>query len=310
MTEEKKYLFGPVPSRRLGLSLGIDIVPFKVCTLDCIYCQLGKTTEKTIKRKKYVPIEAVLAELEQRLTEGVKTDYITISGSGEPTLNCLLGELIDGIKKITDIPVAVLTNGTLFYDCEVRADCAKADVVLPSLDAADQQTFEKINRPHPDISIDMLLDGLVKFRDEFAGQIWLEIFIIEGFNADSTQIDKIKQAVERIRPDRIQLNTAVRPTAETAVEKTSLEKLRAIAEKLGPHCEIIADFQLSQGGQILESKAEDVLSLLKRRPCSLEDICAGLGINRNEALKYITIFQKNGLLSSEQSAGTCFFKAN
>jgi len=310
VTEEKKYLFGPVPSRRLGRSLGVDIVPFKACTLDCIYCQLGKTTEKTVKRKEYVPIEPVLTELKQRLAEGVKADFLTISGSGEPTLNCRLGELIDGIKKITDIPVAVLTNGTLFYCPDVRADCAKADVVLPSLDAADSRTFEKINCPHPDISIDKLLDGLVKFRDEFAGQIWLEVFVIEGFNTDNAQIDKINQAIRRIRPDKIQLNTAVRPTAQAAIVKIPPRKLQVIAEKFGPDCEVIADFSVLQCAQMTEGKTEYVISLLKRRPCSLNDICAGLGMHPNEVLKIITVLQNKGLVSSETKDGISFFKAN
>ena len=176
MSEEQKYLYGPVPSRRLGLSLGVDIVPFKVCTLDCIYCQLGRTSEKTMERKDYVDVEAVLAELRAKLVEGLEADFITISGSGEPTLNAGLGQLIEGIKKITNIPVAVLTNGTLLTNQSVRADCARADVVMPSLDAGDDQTFRKVNRPHKDISIENLIAGLCAFRNEFAGQMWLEVF--------------------------------------------------------------------------------------------------------------------------------------
>jgi len=180
VAEEKKYLYGPVPSRRLGLSLGVDIVPFKVCTLDCVYCQLGRASRKTIERREYVPVKAVLAELKERLAQGVKADFITISGSGEPTLNSQLGELIDGIKKITDIPVAILTNGTLLYRQNVRADCAKADVVLPSLDAGDEQTFQKMNRPYSGLSIEKLIEGLLAFRNEFAGEFVLEVFFVEG----------------------------------------------------------------------------------------------------------------------------------
>jgi len=304
------YLFGPVPSRRLGLSLGVDIVPFKTCTLDCIYCQLGKTTDKTVKRKDYVPVEAVLDELKQKLDEGLKADFITISGSGEPTLHCRLGELIEGIKKITDIPVAVLTNGTLLTDESVRADCARADVVLPSLDAGDEQTFQKINRPYKDISIEKLIAGLCAFRDEFVGQIWLEVFLLEGINTDNEQIAKIDGLIKRIRPDRIQLNTAVRPTAETGVKTLNAEKLQAIAVELGEKCEVIADFSPARSGKHIESRAEDVLSVLKRRPCSLNDICSGLGIGRNEALKYIAHFQHEGVVDSEEKDGIIFFKAN
>jgi len=298
-----------VPSRRLGRSLGIDIVPFKVCTLDCIYCQLGKTTEKIVERKEYVSVEAVLTELKEKLAEGLGADYITISGSGEPTLHCRLGELIDGIKKITDIPVAVLTNGTLLYKKDVRADCAKADVVLPSLDAGDEEGFRKINRPHRDISIKNLISGLCTFRDQFTGQIWLEVFLIDGLNTGSGQIAKIKTAIERIRPDKVQLNTAVRPTAEPTVKRLSAEQLDSIAGRLGKNCEVVADFSLAHSAVALEAKAENVLSMLKRRPCSLDDICLGLGIGRNEALKYITHLQQQGAVRSELKDGVTFFKA-
>ena len=307
MAEEKKYLYGPVPSRRLGCSLGIDIVPFKVCTLDCVYCQLGRTTEKTLHRKDYVPVEAVLAELKDKLAEGLEADFISISGSGEPTLNSRLGELIEGIKKITDIPVAILTNGTLLYKQDVRADCAKADVVLPSLDAGDEQIYQRINRPHSGLSIEKLISGLCAFRNEFAGRIWLEVFFIEGFNTDNEQIAKIKDAIDRIRPDKVQLNTAVRPTAEPGIKILDTEKLQAIAEELGEKCEVIADFSPARHGGHIEGKAEDVLSMLKRRPCSLSDICSALGISRDEALKYITHFQQQGVLDSRKKDGVVFF---
>lgn len=310
MSQEKKYVYGPVPSRRLGRSLGVDIVPFKVCTLDCVYCQLGRTTEKAVERKDYVPVEVVLAELKDKLDEGVEIDYFTISGSGEPTLNSRLGELIEGIKKITDIPVAILTNGTLLYRPDVRADCAKADVVLPSLDAGDEQTFQKVNRPHIDISIEKLVSGLSTFRNEFSGQIWLEVFTIDGLNTDNEQINKIKEAIKRIRPDKVQLNTAVRPTANVSIKRPKAKRLLDIAKQLGEKCEVIVDFVTYHHGKDIETKAQDILSMLKRRPCSLNDICSGLGIDRNEALKYITQFQQQGLIHLEQKGETTFFKTN
>jgi wyosine [tRNA(Phe)-imidazoG37] synthetase (radical SAM superfamily) len=307
VAEEKKYLYGPVPSRRLGRSLGIDIVPFKVCTLDCVYCQLGRTTEKTLQRKDFVPVEAVLTELKDKLADGLEADFISISGSGEPTLNSRLGELIEGIKKITDIPVAILTNGTLLYKQDVRVDCAKADVVLPSLDAGDEQTYRRINRPHSGLSLEKLISGLCAFRKEFAGRIWLEVFLIEGFNTDNEQIARIKDAIDRIRPDKVQLNTAVRPTAEPAIKSLDAEKLRAIAEELGENCEVIADFSPARHGGNFEGKAEDVLSMLKRRPCSLSDISSALGISRNEALKYIAILRQQGVIDSRKKDGVIFF---
>ncbi|MCJ7730494.1 MAG: radical SAM protein, partial [Sedimentisphaerales bacterium] len=288
----------------------VDIVPLKVCTLDCIYCQLGRTAQKTLQRRQYVPPLAVLAEIEHRLAEGLDADFITISGSGEPTLNSALGEIIVGIKNLTKIPVAIMTNGTLLYDKDVRADCAKADVVLPSLDAADEQTFRKINRPYPDISIEKLISGLSSFRDEFAGRIWLEVFLVEDVNTDAAAIAKISEAIKRIRPDKIHLNTAVRPTAEKNVRRVDVEKLNAIAAQLGPRCEVVADFSPQRYTEHVVNKAQDVLSVLKRRPCSLDDICSGLGISQAEALKYITHFRQQGLVHSEQKGDITFFRAD
>jgi len=206
--------------------------------------------------------------------------------------------------------VTVLTNGTLLYKKDVRADCAKADVVMPSLDAGDEQTFQKVNRPHKDINIENLISGLCVFRDEFVGQVWLEVFFVEGLNTDAEQIIKIRDAIERIRPDKVQLNTAVRPTAEANIKRLDTEKLRAIAARLGPKCEVVADFSATHHGKFLENKAENVLSILKRRPCSLNDICSGLGIGRNEALKYVTHLLHKGVIHSEKKDGRIFFKVN
>ncbi|MCP4258110.1 MAG: radical SAM protein [Planctomycetes bacterium] len=310
MNSEKKYFYGPVPSRRLGLSYGVDIIPFKVCTLDCVYCQVGKSTELTIKRKDYGPIEPILAELQEIVREGKITDFITIAGSGEPTLNSQLGKLVEGIKNITDIPVAILTNGTLFYKEDVRVDCAKADVVMPSLDAGDAMTFKKLNRPHCDINIENHIFGLCAFRDEFPGQIWLEVFFVEGINTESDQISKIRNAIQRIRPDKVHLNTAVRPTTEPNLNRLDIEKLQIIAAQLGPQCEIIADFPTLHHVNFPEKTSEDVLSILKRRPCSVDDISSGLSIHHNEAMKYITMLQDQGLILSELKDGVLFFKAH
>ena len=314
---ENKYLYGPVPSRRLGRSLGVDIVPPKVCTLDCIYCQIGRTTNKTIERAEYTPAEPVIAELKKAISNGLEADYITIAGSGEPTLNSQLGAIIDNIKKNTDIPIAIVTNGTLLYMPDVRADCAKADVVLPSLDAGDEDTFRKINRPHPDINIEKLISGLCAFRNEYSGQIWLEVFLLDTINSSPEQIAKINAAIRRIHPDKIQLNTAVRPTADKNVRKLNIQGLHDIATQLGPNCEVIADFSQSlpyENKHTLESAAhgtviETLFSMLKRRPCSLDDICTSMNMHRNEAVKYISELEKQGRIHSENIDGTLYFKA-
>jgi len=308
--KKQKYIFGPVPSRRLGISLGVDIVPFKTCSLDCIYCQIGKSPEKTIERKQYTPIDDVLGELKEKLVAGTKADFITISGSGEPTLHSRLGELIDGIKILTGIPVAVITNGTLFYMPDVRADCAKADVVVPSLDAGDEEVFQRINRPHPQLSMEKLIDGLCQFRKQYSGRMWLEVFFIEGVNNTAGTIAKIKSAIELIGPDKVQLNTAVRPTAERGVKKLQAEQLQAIALQLGGNAEVIADFSDSRCSGHADGKSGDILLLLKRRPCSLSDICSGLDIGRDEALKYVADLVRQGVVGSEERDGTVFFTAN
>lgn len=301
------YTYGPVPSRRLGLSLGVDIVPPKICTLDCVYCQLGRTTKSSTTRADFVDIRAVLAEIEAKLKAGLKTDYITLGGSGEPTLHSRLGDLIDGIRRLTSVPVAILTNGTLLYRDDVRAECAKADVVAPSLDAGDAAVFEVVNRPNPDITIEKLVSGLERFREEFRGQIWLEVFLIAGVNTGDEQIEKIKGLIRRIRPDKVHLNTAVRPAAEPDVVALSREMLDQIARRIGGQCEVIGEAPAGLSGHHETRPEADVISVLKRRPCTIQDICAGLGITRHEAAKYVGHLQGMGVVCSEQRGDVTYF---
>jgi wyosine [tRNA(Phe)-imidazoG37] synthetase (radical SAM superfamily) len=309
MPGEYKYLFGPVPSRRLGLSLGVDIVPLKTCTQNCIYCQLGVNGKQTLKRDDYVPVKEVLTELKRRIAEGLKADFITLSGSGEPTLHNGIGRVIDGIREITKIPVAVITNGTLLSESAVRSDCAKADVVLPSLDAGDEKTFRRINCPHSEIDFTRFVEGLCKFRQEFSGQIWLEIFLVDGINTNNEQIEKIKSLTARIGPDKIQLNTAVRPTAEPSVSLVDIKKLNEIAQKFGPSAEAVADFEKVSNIEKSTSNVETILEMLRRRPCSLADISASLEINRNQALKYLQSLQSEGLIETQTTDNQTFFRA-
>ena len=309
-TKRRRYIYGPVPSRRLGLSLGVDIVPMKVCTLDCVFCQLGRTTEKSTTRRKFVDIQAVVAEVKERLAEGVRADYITIGGSGEPTLNSELGDLIDGLHRVTDVPLAVLTNGTLFYREDVRAECKRADVVVPSLDAGDETVFEAVARPTLDISIEKLVSGLAAFRDEFDGQIWLEVFIVPGMNTSAEQIGKMKELIERMRPDKVQLNTAVRPPAERDVVPASHEVLDSIARQIGGKCEVIADVPAGSCDRQSRRLSADVLSMLKRRPCSIEDLCAGLGIAADDARTQVRDLEKQGLAVADARGGVVYFRAS
>jgi wyosine [tRNA(Phe)-imidazoG37] synthetase (radical SAM superfamily) len=287
---EVSYIFGPVPSRRLGLSLGVDIIPFKSCTQDCIYCQLGQAANPTTtKRGSFVSIDEVMKELEAKLEDGVKADYITLSGSGEPTLNKDIGKFIARIKEITDIPVAIITNGTLLHRSDVCKDIMEADLVVPSLDATDDKSFGKINRPHSDISFGKLVDGLIDFRKEYKGKLWLEIFLVEGLNTSDEQIEKLKSFVDRIGPDRVQLNTAVRPTAVKGLKPALLETMQKAVDKIGGIAEVIADFdKITERLEKLDRGSEQILETLKRRPCTLEDLASSLNIAPSEAVKYLT----------------------
>ncbi len=307
--EKKKHLFGPVPSRRLGRSLGVDIIPYKVCSLNCVYCQIGHTDETTIERKPYTLLNPVLVEIKNFLDAGGTADYITLSGSGEPTLNSIFGNLIDGIKALTDVPVALITNGTLLYMPDVRADSCKADVILPSLDASNRELFNRINRPHLQVTFDKLVDGLCALRSDYSGQIWLEVFMIQGVNTSDAHLAELKGIVDRISPDKIQLNTAVRPTAESDTPKVRKVDLERIAEFFGDSCEVIADFALDNMSDNIHCRSEDVLALLTRRPCSLPDICAGLSIGENEATKYIEMLSSRHLLTAERISSVVFYSA-
>lgn len=309
MTQEKSYIFGPVPSRRLGLSLGVDVVPFKVCTLDCVYCQVGYTTHKTRERQAYIPIDSLLNELETRLGQGIQPDYITLSGSGEPTLNARLGDLIEGIRQITSIPVALITNATLLDQAEVRADCCKADLILPSLDAALDASFKAINCPHPGISTGGIIAGLEALRQEFSGQIWLEIFLIEGLNTSADDLQALRDAIERIKPDKVQLNTAVRPTAQLGITRMTADKMERIAQQIGGRCEIIASFNRAPSAAMDRDK-DDMMTMLRRRPCSLADICNSLGMGSERVFKELTTLLEQGLIRSETRGPALFYVAN
>ena len=303
-----KYLFGPVPSRRLGRSLGVDIIPLKTCTQNCIYCQLGKDAPQILERKEYVRIESVLDELKIKISEGLEADYITISGSGEPTLHSGLGELIGGIRTVTRIPVAVITNGTLLYRPDVRADCCLADVVLPSLDAGDIETFQKMNHPHPDLDFERYFEGLIRFRSEYSGQIWLEVFFCEGINTTEESISALKSRIEQIKPDKIQVNTSVRPVVHAEAAKVEPERLAEIAHTLNDHAEVIADFSKHVSTIDRPVDLNIILETLRRRPCSLEDLSAGLGLSRKQLEPALIKLQALSKIAIEEKEQKKYYK--
>lgn len=238
-----QYLYGPVKSRRLGFSLGVSLTPYKVCSFDCVYCQLGKTTNLTLERKEYIKVNDIIDEFKVWLQQdkGVlqSLEYITISGSGEPTLNLGLGALITDLRNLTQHKIAILTNASLLADSYVRREMLAADLIVPSLDAVTQGLFVKIDRPHPSLGIENIINGLALLRKEFRGKIWLEVMLVKGINDDIRHIRKFKEVIERINPDKIQLNSPVRTTAEVNVLPVDKNKLKKIKEILGEKAEIV-----------------------------------------------------------------------
>lgn len=310
-----RYVFGPVPSRRLGLSLGVDVIPFKTCSFDCIYCQLGRTTCKTTQRGSFVDIEEVIADL-RLVLPGVTADYITFSGSGEPTLSLDLGRLIKEVKELTSIPVAVLTNGSLLSYPEVRRDLLDADLVIPSLDAGSQEVFERVNRPCAELKIDDIIAGIEAFSSNFGGRLWMEVMLVKGVNDCEAELAMISSALRGINAEKIQLNTVERPPAEPSAKPLTQDEMERIRSYFDERAEIIAATgtrqtateQATAERADIKAKYGQILSLLKRRPCTATDVANGLGLNMNEVSKLLGIALKLGVIDHSNSAdGKTYF---
>jgi wyosine [tRNA(Phe)-imidazoG37] synthetase (radical SAM superfamily) len=308
-----KYLFGPVPSRRLGISLGVDLVTHKICSLDCVYCECGSTTNLTCERGEYVPLKDVLKELDHYFENNQDPDYVTFSGSGEPTLNTTIGKVIEFIKKRKkDVSVALLTNGTLFSQRKVRDDVINADLIIPSLDAASSRAFRKINRPCPNLNLEDYVRGLCDLRNEFKGNLWLEVLIIPGYNDSQEDLELLKKSIEKIKPDKIQLNTLDRPGTLSDIQSATKESLEKISEFLGfDNIEIIAAFKDQKKDISFRKDTKEVLlETIKRRPCTLEDLSSILGKHITEINKYLSKLVKEGEIKIVvQKRGNFYTKA-
>jgi wyosine [tRNA(Phe)-imidazoG37] synthetase (radical SAM superfamily) len=279
--------------------MGVDLLKYKTCNLDCVYCELGRTACLTSCRDRFVPRQKVLKEIELR--RGEPFDHLTFAGSGEPTLSLDLGEIMTQAKEIVDSPVAVITNSTLLTNPAVRKEVAAADVVLPSLDAASQKAFQAINRPAPGLYAKDMIQGLKDFRKEFSGEIWLEVMLVRGIN--DQEAESIAQAAESTQPDRIQLNTVVRPPAEP-VQALSEEEMQRMLE-IFPGAELIPDWDWSVPARIRDR----LIDLLSARPCTLEDISRHLEIDGRDAIKYCKILEKDSLISRRLQGGKLYFHA-
>lgn len=303
-----KHIFGPVPSRRLGRSLGVDLIPHKTCSQDCVFCQLGRTPEKTLTRKKYIPLGEVVDELHEWLQNDGIADHITLSGSGEPTLHSNFGDVLKFIKEESTINSVLLTNGSLFYLPEVREAAACAHIVKISLSAWDQRSYGWVNRPAPFLDFNQIIEGQKAFRHEFNGELWIEVFLLAGMNSIPSDVAKIAALADVLRPDRIHLNTAVRPPAEDFVAPVSRERLVSLCDQFHFPAEVIAEYKNKNGPEISRNE-NAIYAMLIRRPCTAEDIAGAFGMHYNEVSKYIGNLLRQGRITTQRTKTSFYYTA-
>ena len=304
-----KYIFGPVFSRRLGFSLGVDLVPHKVCSMDCLYCEVGPTTEKTAERAEYVPLDGVKRELSLFLSSSPKVDYITFSGYGEPTLFSRLGELVGWLKEnYSNYRLALLTNASLLNRDDVINDVKGIDVVLPSLDAASQEVFEKVNRPVEGLTVDTVIEGIERLLKETGCRVWVETLFVKGINDTPQEVDRIGEVIHRLSPHKWQINTVARPPAY-GVEGLSYEELRQIAERVGyPATEIVARSKARKRKFPFSQLKEEVYRIVVRRPCPVEEIADALGVLTEEIEKAVESLKREGKVKEVTYGGEPYVK--
>ena len=304
-----KFVFGPVPSRRLGFSLGVDIIPRKYCNFDCIYCQIGKTTRKNTVRRTFFQTKEVAKQVVDAVCAVEKVDFVTFSGSGEPTLNKNLGAMIREIKKNIDTPVAVITNSSLFDLEEVRRDLMCADVILPSLDAASDEIFQRINRPQSDIDIMKIIDGIRSFRKHYSGLIWLEIMLIKGMNDTKEELQKLNAIVNGLGVDRIHLNTVTRPPSESDAAPLDKRELEKVRKSFGDKCEVISSFEKDGIHHQREGWAEALFDILKRRALTLPDIVKVTGVTSSGIKTRLQNMENRGLIKTYRLGAEIYYIA-
>ncbi len=306
-----KYLFGPVPSRRLGMSLGVDLIPHKTCSLNCIYCEAGRTLTLTTERGEWHPTDEIIAEIDDYLSKSPRLDIITFSGAGEPTLHVGFGRIAEYIRqKFPAYPLALLTNSVTMIDAQVRKELLYCSLVLPSLDAASQEVFQKINRPAKGVEIEAIIEGLVAFRKDFSSEIWLEVFLLQGVNDSADELSRLHDAISRIKPDRVQLNTLDRPGAVEWVKPMPKDEMQQIVSMWSDlPVEIIARFSLADRFMDEANDLDDrILGLIRRRPCTVEDISAALGVPEKELLGEIKEMIREHRIESQVLERGTFYK--
>lgn len=308
-----KRVFGPVLSKRLGNSLGIDVIPHKTCSYNCIYCQLGSEENTITDLTNYYSVDEIIYELKEALLNNKNIDYITFTGSGEPTLYKDLKKLIYEIKQITDIPVCIITNGSLLYKQEMRSNLLLADLIIPSLDAGNEETFKLIDNPNKEIDFDKMVEGLIEFKKIFKGEYWLEIFLLKDINDNEDELDDIIKIVKKIKPDRIQLITATRRVANEKAKALSDEELKKIKKYFNSKCDIeidIPNISENHKGNTRILTEDDIVNFLIRQPDTAYIIAKSFNENERKVKELLDLLIKKNKVREEIVNGVVSYAVN
>ena len=308
-----KRVFGPVLSKRLGNSLGIDVIPHKTCSYNCIYCQLGSEENTITDLTNYYSVDEIIYELKEALLNNKNIDYITFTGSGEPTLYKDLKKLIYEIKQITDIPVCIITNGSLLYKQEMRSNLLLADLIIPSLDAGNEETFKLIDNPNKEIDFDKMVEGLIEFKKVFKGEYWLEIFLLKDINDNEDELDDIIKIVKKIKPDRIQLITATRRVANEKAKALSDEELKKIKKYFNSKCDIeidIPNISENHKGNTRILTEDDIVNFLIRQPDTAYIIAKSFNENERKVKELLDLLIKKNKVREEIVNGVVSYAVN
>ncbi len=314
MKNNEKYLFGPVASRRLGISLGVDLVPFKTCSINCVYCESGATTDLTLERQEYIPVDEVIRQLDELLSTNPEIDYLTFSGAGEPTLNSGIGRVIGFVKKnYPQYKICLLTNATLFSNPGLLKEIADIDLCIPSLDASSEEEFKIINRPSPDLDFNTYVNALIEYCRNSKAEIWLELFIVPGKNDSNESIERFVKIIKQAKPDKVQLNTLDRPGTVDWISPSTEENTMRFVKALEPVVPVEAVGPFKYKSPALQKRLKEdeidklIIDLISRRPSTLSDMSETFGVPEEQIKERLDSLAKNNIIKSETSSRGKFF---